>query len=420
MMEYIKNIKLKHQLIIVTLIAIIFSFFSMVVLLPKLLTPFYEKNIYQLLEQPLQYIEPGQLNTDGNTAFIIYDKSGTALISNNFYEIVKIKDISKILSKVNKSNGKFRIFNQTYYYSTKTYTSQKVITITDDSYIKEQKLSLSSVIAPALIFTSIITIAILVLYSNYMVKKISKIKEKIDNIDNDKYNHKNKFDIDDELNSLLCSIEKTRISLSEKEKYKNNMFQSISHELKTPIMVITSHVEAANDDVIDKDKALEVIKEEADNLSKKVSLILQINKINYLKEDKKIHCEKTDIKPIIEKIVSKLKIVRPDLEFKITLKDTTFNGNEENWQIIIDNILSNFTRYANKKVKITVKDKKIELFNDGEKIDEGLINQIFEPYKMGTNGKHGLGLAIVKNALNLFGYNITAENKRNGVLFKIY
>src|SRR5574344_1246318 len=49
---------------------------------------------------------------------------------------------------------------------------------------------------------------------------------------------------------------KTRIALKDKEAYKNNMYQTMSHELKTPIMVISSHVEAAEDNIIEKDTAL--------------------------------------------------------------------------------------------------------------------------------------------------------------------
>ena len=90
------------------------------------------------------------------------------------------------------------------------------------------------------------------------------------------------------------------------------------------------------------------------------------------------------------------------------------------WEAIIDNILNNFMRYANKKVSITIKNNKIILFNDGLPIDEKLLNNIFTPYEKGINGVFGLGLSIVKKTLHLLNYDITIENVKNGVKFTIY
>ena len=47
------------------------------------------------------------------------------------------------------------------------------------------------------------------------------------------------------------------------------MFQTMSHELKTPVMVISSHIEAIEDDIIDKNKAIEGNKSETENLNQK-------------------------------------------------------------------------------------------------------------------------------------------------------
>ena len=89
------------------------------------------------------------------------------------------------------------------------------------------------------------------------------------------------------------------------------------------------------------------------------------------------------------------------------------------WEAIIDNILGNFIRYAKKKITITIKNNKIILYNDGENIDESLLNNIFTPYKKGVNGVFGLGLSIVDKTLNLLDYVISIENVKNGVKFII-
>ena len=63
-----------------------------------------------------------------------------------------------------------------------------------------------------------------------------------------------------------------------KEEYKNSMYQSLSHELKTPIAVISSYVEAANDKVVPYEEAIKTIDDEIKILSKDVSRILELNK----------------------------------------------------------------------------------------------------------------------------------------------
>ena len=96
-----------------------------------------------------------------------------------------------------------------------------------------------------------------------------------------------------------------------------------------------------------------------------------------------------------------------------------YNGTDEIWESIVNNILSNAIRYAKKKIVITIKDDKIVFFDDGEAIDKEILNHMFEPYKKGKKGENGIGLSIVKGNCNLIGYNVMAKNKRDGVEFII-
>ena len=210
-----------------------------------------------------------------------------------------------------------------------------------------------------------------------------------------------------------------RISLKEQEEYKNNMYQNISHDFKTPLTVIKSYVEAVEDGVEDKDKALSVIKEQSDKLEKKVYSLLYLNKLEYLKEKKQDTYSVIDIKEVINSSVAKFKHQREDITFTVKMDDSKFTGTFDLWETIIDNILNNFMRYAKKEIKVTVKSNKIILFNDGPNIDEKLKEDLFNPFKKGIKGQFGLGLSIVKKTLNLLNYDITIENNKNGISFVI-
>lgn len=421
MINYMKNLGLRSQLVIITVLTIIFSSFTLLMIIPNLLIPFYENNIYEMLKQPLPFIEPGSDNSTENIAYII--KTNKTMISNNFYDVMKTKDYSLVMKKASKDYGKFKLNNSVYYYNTSSIKGLEITTLTNNNYILSQQKNLNGIVFPITFFILIITVSILIFYSDFLVRKISKIKKKIDNIDNNNFNHNEKFIVNDELSSLNKSIEKTRLELIKKEEYKNNMFQSISHELKTPIMVISSHVEAADDKIISKTDAMKVIKDEVDNLNKQVELILELNKINYLKTKDNRAFLFIDIDKVIKDSIKKLKVIRKDCIWNYSTDNSLFKGDNDSWQIIIDNILNNFTRFASSKIDIIIKDNKISLYNDGPLIESNLINDVFDPFKKGSKGKHGLGLSIAKESLNLFGYKIVAKNietvENKGVLFLI-
>lgn len=408
--NYIKNLNLKKQLGYLVLISLVLSLISLVVILPKLLTPFYENNIYNLLSQPLSY----QDKNTNNIVFIVKNNNGV-YVSTDFNKMIDEKYVDNILLVATNSKGKFNIDSNTYYYT----KNDKVISITDDSYIKNLEDNLRRIILPLVSITIFIITLVLVIWNNHIVNKITKIQEKVNNLNNNNYTHSYNFTINDELNSLINSVEYMRCEINTKEEYKNDMYQSLSHELKTPITVISSYVEAANDKIITYEDAVKTIGDEIKTLSDDVNKILELNKINYLKDAMESY-EIIDITELLNEIITKYKIQRPDVNFLLDIKKVNkVRGTYDTWRIIIDNLLSNFIRYADKNIKITFKRNKMMFYNDGEAIPDNLIRDVFTKYKMGIKGNFGLGLSIVKNSLELYGYKIKVENKDNGVLFTI-
>ena len=226
--RYIKNLDLKSQLLYLIAFSLIVSFISLVVILPNLLTPFYEKNIYEVLNQSLSFIEGNTNITSSNVAYII--KNDTNIyISKNFTDYFKKEDANLILKNAKNSKGKFILNNQTYYYKTANRNLEVVITLTDDSYITSQRRTFSLIGFPVISITIFTIALVLVAWGNILVSKISKIKEKVANLDNSSYDHSCKFWINDELNSLINSAEYMRKEINLKEEYRNNTFQNISH-----------------------------------------------------------------------------------------------------------------------------------------------------------------------------------------------
>ncbi len=123
---------------------------------------------------------------------------------------------------------------------------------------------------------------------------------------------------------------------------------------------------------------------------------------------------------ILNQEIDKFKFHRKDIKFELSYdKKSKFYGSVENWETILDNLLSNFMRYASTTIKIIAKQNKLILYNDGDPIDNDFIEVIFTPFRKGIKGEFGLGLSIVKKTLNLMGYDISIRNEKKGVSFII-
>ena len=347
--------------------------------------------------------------------YVVDDK---VIVSENLKDIINL-DTKQILDRIDNEYGKFTYLGKTYYYYNIDTEYINKIAITNNDYLLEIRGDIMKTLLPVIIGTLLITIGIIILWANQIVNKIYHLKEKVDNLDNDDYIDKYDYMVDDELSTLNKAIDDMKATLKKQEEYKNQMYQNISHDFKTPLTVIKSHIEAIEDGIMDSQTGGSIIKEQINKLEIKVHSLLYLNKLVYLKDIEKKD-EKIDIRSVIESSVSKFKIQRPDVEFIVNISGkTVFNGTLDMWEAIIDNLLNNFMRYAVKEIKITIKNNKITLYNDGPHIDPDILNNIFTPYKKGIKGQFGLGLSIVKKTLNLLGYEINVNNEKKGISFII-
>ena len=415
---------LTEQLFLIYVLVITILIISLGLVLPKTLLPIYEENLYNYLKQPLEFVEDDIEGSkiDSEIAYLYVSDNDNVLVSGNFNSVIKADNVDAILKKINSDYGKFKYKINTYYYNSTKTTNGKKIAITNDKYINSMRKDMLLNIAIVVGFTFIIVALLLISWSNNLVSRIKKLKYNVDNIDNDHFKTGLNNNFDDELSTLTIAIENMRNYLKEQEEYKNQMYQNISHDFKTPITVMKAYVDATEDGVESNEKALKIIKEQLNKLEIKVHSLLYLNKLNYI-EDKKDNLNvEHDVSITINGAVEKFKITRPDVDFVVEIdkKSKMFHGSADMWEAIIDNILDNFMRYADKKVSITVKNNKIIFYNDGPKIDDNVINNIFTPYEKGVKGVFGLGLSIVKKTLRFLGYDIAIENdKRRGVRFII-
>ena len=422
------NKNLTEQLFIVCIIIISIMVIALGIVLPNMLIPVYETNVFNYLRQPLTFVQNEEdiidKNINSEIAYIYISNNNTISTSTNLNEVININDISKLISKLNfnKENGKFSYKRNNYYYATSISKNIIRVAITDDTYITKMKKSILLIIVEVVGISFILVSFFIFAWSNNLVNRIKKIKDKIDNLNNDNYNHSADTKYSDELYTLDRAVQDMHLYLLEQEEYKNQMYQNISHDFKTTITVMKSYIEAYEDGIQTDKETMNIIKEQLKKLEIKVHSLLYLNKLNYMKDKLNNLKEKYDVSIIINTSVDKFKLVRPDIEFVLEFdkKNNFFRGNADMWEAIIDNILNNFMRYAKKTIKVTIKNNKIILYNDGDNIDENILNNIFTPYEIGVKGVFGLGLSIDKKTLHFLNYDISIENVKNGVKFIIY
>lgn len=408
------KIDLKKQFIILVILYLFILYTLLKIFIPNSILSQTEESLYNRLILSITLINKNKIsNIDNSEIAYIYINDEVLYTSSNFSKITK-EDANKILEYIKQPKGNFTISSKKYYY----VKIDDIISITDDKYIKQViKNTIKSIKLPIMLSILIVSIPAII-WITIIVLKILKLKEKSDNIDNNRYNHKFDFYIDDELKKLNHSLENMRESFMKNEEYKNELYQNISHDFKTPLSIIKSYTEAREDNMCTYEEYMKVIKEQLVDLERRVRSLLYLNKLDYLSNYNR-EIKEVDISKLVKDEIKKFKYLNREISIKYSTDNSKIYGNYELLEGVFDNILTNSYRYANKIISITIKNGKITIYNDGEHIKEDIIDYMFTPFRKGIKGDFGLGLSIVKKSLKLINYNIYAVNEKVGVSFII-
>ena len=408
------KIDLKKQFIILVILYLFILYTLLKIFIPNSIMSQTEESLYNRLILSITLINKNKIsNIDNSEIAYIYINDEVLYASSNFSKITK-EDANKILEYIKQPKGNFTISSKKYYY----VKIDDIISITDDKYIKQViKNTIKSIKLPIMLSILIVSIPAII-WITIIVLKILKLKEKSDNIDNNRYNHKFDFHIDDELKKLNHSLENMRESFMKNEEYKNELYQNISHDFKTPLSIIKSYTEAREDNMCTYEEYMKVIKEQSTDLERRVRSLLYLNKLDYLSNYNR-EIKEVDISKLVKEEIKKFKYLNREISIKYSTDNSKIYGNYELLEGVFDNILTNSYRYANKIISITIKNGKIIIYNDGEHIKEDIIDYMFTPFRKGIKGDFGLGLSIVKKSLKLINYNIYAVNEKVGVSFII-
>ena len=275
----------------------------------------------------------------------------------------------------------------------------------------------------------IIALIICLIAAKYLAQKLvdplRQLQERVKKIGMKQWNESINIDRNDEIGELSKSIEQMRKDLVLQDEYQQKMLQQTSHDLKTPLMVIRSYVQAVEDGIYPKgdlSSTMKVIDSQAQKMQKRVKGLLYLTKIQYMSKHKN-ELENINIKNLAEGIVEGFKYNEKNIKFNVDIKDIKVMGTYEEWTVVFENIIENGLRYAKEIIRLKIyEDDKLQyicIYNDGEKIPSGKLESIFSVFSKGRGGNFGLGLDIVKRIVRMFNGSIKAQNEDVGVSFII-
>ncbi|WP_245954117.1 ATP-binding protein [Jeotgalicoccus halotolerans] len=223
------------------------------------------------------------------------------------------------------------------------------------------------------------------------------------------------------------------------EKMRTDFISSVSHELKTPMVMLSGYSEALLDDIVTEPEEVKemvsIIKDESDRMNKLVSELLIIARMDSddVLYDIKVQNFTMLLDELHQRFDYKLKDNNIELVIEAGSETVQFPFDYDKLNQVFTNLIDNAIRYTSRGDMITINVAEdhedyvsIEVRDTGTGIKRENLKHIFERFykadEARTRGKHGtgLGLYIVSNIIKKHGGTITADSTfGEGTVFTI-
>jgi|GEM_PF-1011059 two-component system, OmpR family, sensor histidine kinase VanS len=223
--------------------------------------------------------------------------------------------------------------------------------------------------------------------------------------------------------------------MSELDEQRKELIANISHELKTPLAILTGYSEILSNDIpgIDKTFYYETIQDEAHKMDILIKNLLNLS--DFENRLFQLNMEEINLEELIEKIFRKNTLLMKNKDIvgeyhsepcKTVIADPMYI------EVAVNNYISNAISYTKKGHKIIIKVEPVEeeavisVFNEGPNINETNIDKIWNSFyredkarRRTSQNNIGLGLYIVQSIINAHHGKCGVLNKENGVEFWI-
>ncbi len=242
----------------------------------------------------------------------------------------------------------------------------------------------------------------------------------------------------DEVGSLARQIDLLAEKLQEAsaqsellEQMRRNYISNISHELRTPVMVLKGSVEAIEDGVVrDPETVREYIRQmrmECDQLNRLINDLLELSRLQ--NPAYSFEMQETDLREILSDAVRGYRGIAAKQDISIRLETETspslIRGDYDRLRQMFRSVLENAVKYAEPHSEVLVLQRSngsgfgVRIQNRGIGIPPEELSRIFDSFYRGSNSSDipgtGLGLAIAQQIAERHQIRINVESRPNDV-----
>lgn len=286
------------------------------------------------------------------------------------------------------------------------------------------------------------------------IRELSIISDKMAHLDfNAKYRRerrtKNEIDeLGDHINAMSGTLEYTiselksanlalQKDIEEKiqiDEMRKEFLANVSHELKTPLAVISGYAEGlaecVNDDAESRNYYCEVILDETEKMNRMVKQLLSLNQLEFGQEV--LQMQRFNLTELIAGMLEQMSVLLEQQQIGVEFSEKLpmyVWGDEFKIEEVLMNYLSNAIHHAKGEKQIRVyytqqeNSVRVHVFNTGEPIPEQALPEIWTKFykvdKARTReyGGTGIGLSIVKAIMQSHKQNFGVKNHTDGVEF---
>lgn len=232
------------------------------------------------------------------------------------------------------------------------------------------------------------------------------------------------YDKYDEYDLIFENLNQMAAELSHNELLKSDFISNVSHEIKTPLAILSNHAQLLQDESLSEEERQDYTKtllHATKRLSDLITNILKLNKLeNQVIQEEKVVVHFGDFLGEIVLSFEEM-IAQKKIELNCQIDDIVLEADQTYLEIICYNLLSNAVKFTSKGGQISIRLKEtddsvlLELADTGCGMTKEQGARIFDKfYQADPSHKqqgNGLGLALVKKVIDNIGGEILVESE---------
>lgn len=186
--------------------------------------------------------------------------------------------------------------------------------------------------------------------------------------------------------------------LDESEEKVKVFYQNVSHDLKTPLMVIEGYAESIENELVDYKEAASIIGQESNKMTQLINELLDLSKFE--SGNKKLNLTKTYLGELLLETLDRTSFLIEEKKLHVTLdvEDTIIMCDGDLIERVFLNLLSNAVKHAEKELFVACHlighQAVVTIGNDGQTLSEEEQSTIFNRFYSKGNLSSGIGLSL--------------------------